>query len=1258
MTTILIIDDDTDLRRGVRAVLSAAHFDVLEADGVEAGLARVAGAQPDLVLCDLHLGRGLGWDVLKELRHNPATASLPLILITASDDDSAMRRSMDLGADDFLHKPFTGPQLLAAVEARLKKQRAIQAQTNQVLRDIEARHRLLFESASDAVMVLAPPAWKYIEANAATLRIFGVRTKAEFLAIAPWEVSPEYQPGGSASAEQAKTMIETALRDGSHYFEWSHRRLNGEVFPATVLLARMELAGQTLLQATVRDITERKRMELLLRARADLAETSRGGNLDELLQKALDSAEQMTGSCIGFFHFVDADQQNLTLQTWSTNTLQKMCTAEGKGRHYPISQAGVWVDCIRARAPVIHNDYASLPHRKGLPAGHAPVMREAVVPIERDGLVVCIMGVGNKPSDYTADDVRFLEDLASVVADYAIRLRAEQALQASERRYQVLAESSPAGVFRTDADGQTTYVNTRWCELAGLPADEAKGEGWLKAVHPEDREELVRGWTAAQAAEGIARADYRFVRADGAVAWVMGQATPERDATGQLLGYVGTVTDITERKRTEDALRDSESKFRALFRSMTEGVALHEVIYADDGRPVDYRILDVNPSYEKHTGIEAERARGRLAREAYGTAVSPYLEVFEEVTRTGKAASFDTYFAPLQRHFQVSICPITKGQFATIFTDVTGRKRAEDQLRKLSLAVEQSPASVVITDTAGRIEYVNPKFCAVTGYAASEVIGQNPRMLKSGDNPAELYRKLWQTITSGQEWRGEFRNRKKSGELFWEFAVVSPIKNERGDITHFLAIKEDITARKQVEQELVERSRVAAFAAEVGKALTQNRPFNALLQDCTELMVQYLDAAFARIWVLNAATQTLELQASAGLYTHLDGPHSRVPVGHLKIGWIAQEKLPHLTNDVLHDPHVGDKEWARREQMVAFAGHPLMLGGQLMGVMALFARKPLSECVSQRLASVAKSIAASIYRHQAEVQRKLMEVQLRHAQKLESIGQLAAGIAHEINSPMQYIGDNTRFLQDAFGELRRVLAAFQVLSTRLRAQPGASETLAPVEAAVQAADLDYLLEEVPRAIDQSLQGVERVIKIVRAMKEFSHPGVEQKTVVDLNHAIESTITVARNEWKYVADLEMDFDPQLPLIPCLPGEFNQVILNLIINAAHAIADVIGPQPIQKGKITVSTRSRGDWVEIRITDTGTGIPEAIRDRVFDPFFTTKPVGKGSGQGLAIARSVILDKHGGTLTFETEPGRGTSFVIRLPSIPPETMSPTSFA
>jgi len=278
-------------------------------------------------------------------------------------------------------------------------------------------------------------------------------------------------------------------------------------------------------------------------------------------------------------------------------------------------------------------------------------------------------------------------------------------------------------------------------------------------------------------------------------------------------------------------------------------------------------------------------------------------------------------------------------------------------------------------------------------------------------------------------------------------------------------------------------------------------------------------------------------------------------------------------------------------------------------------------------------------------ERNLLRGQLLQAQKLESVGQLAAGIAHEINTPTQYIGDNVHFLQDAFRDIKDLLAHYAQLLSAAQNNSLSSETIREVAAAVENVDGDYLQEEIPKAIEQTLEGVTRVSALVNAMKEFSHPGTKEKMPLDLNHAIQSTITVSRNEWKYVAELKTEFDSSLPLIPCLPGEFNQVILNLIINASHTIAEATLKGGTSIGKITVQTLNCPEWAEIRIQDTGMGIPEAVRPRIFDPFFTTKEIGKGTGQGLAIARSVIVDKHGGSIHFETKEGKGTTFIIRLP-------------
>jgi signal transduction histidine kinase len=278
-------------------------------------------------------------------------------------------------------------------------------------------------------------------------------------------------------------------------------------------------------------------------------------------------------------------------------------------------------------------------------------------------------------------------------------------------------------------------------------------------------------------------------------------------------------------------------------------------------------------------------------------------------------------------------------------------------------------------------------------------------------------------------------------------------------------------------------------------------------------------------------------------------------------------------------------------------------------------------------------------------EHEILGQQLRQAQKLEAIGQLAAGIAHEINTPIQYVGDNTRFLQESWPSFHALYGITREMQQEATPGPISPQTLQRLEALAQGADFAFLQTEIPHAIKQSLEGIQRVTKIVRAMKEFSHPGSEEKKPIDINQTIDTTITVARNEWKYVADVETRFAPDLPLVLCHAGEFNQVILNLLINAAQAIGQAVGDGSQGKGKIVVSTVRDQDWVEISIADTGVGIPEAVRSRVFEPFFTTKPVGKGTGQGLALAHTAIVRRHGGKIWFDSERGKGTTFYIRIP-------------
>ncbi|KIL97133.1 Signal transduction histidine kinase HoxJ (hydrogenase regulation) [Paramagnetospirillum magnetotacticum MS-1] len=273
---------------------------------------------------------------------------------------------------------------------------------------------------------------------------------------------------------------------------------------------------------------------------------------------------------------------------------------------------------------------------------------------------------------------------------------------------------------------------------------------------------------------------------------------------------------------------------------------------------------------------------------------------------------------------------------------------------------------------------------------------------------------------------------------------------------------------------------------------------------------------------------------------------------------------------------------------------------------------------------------------------KQAQVETLQASRMASVGQLAAGIAHEINTPIQYIGDNLAFIKSAAETVVPLLGEARSLAKNIASGGDSADQGRAFLDRYDAAGLDFLIEETPQAVAQSLEGVAQVARIVLSMKEFSHPGTTQKSAVDINHALDTTLVVCRNTWKHVAGVETRFDSALPLVNCHPGEMNQVFLNLIVNAAHAIESSGKPRP---GTISVETRLSGDWAEIRISDTGTGISDDIAPHIFDPFFTTKEVGKGTGQGLAICYDVVVNKHGGQILVGGTPGEGAVFTVRIP-------------
>ncbi len=327
----------------------------------------------------------------------------------------------------------------------------------------------------------------------------------------------------------------------------------------------------------------------------------------------------------------------------------------------------------------------------------------------------------------------------------------------------------------------------------------------------------------------------------------------------------------------------------------------------------------------------------------------------------------------------------------------------------------------------------------------------------------------------------------------------------------------------------------------------------------------------------------------------------------------------------------------------AFASCPIGLTDTSSLFECAMQRKDGAELMLEVAASIvaddAQRLAYYVYVVDDVTERRRMAFELKQAQKLETVGRLASGIAHEINTPIQFVGDSISFIGDAVGDLGKVFVKYG----EAQALGFPTSLMREVDAAAAEVDMPFVMAELPGAVSRAQERLQRVATIVRAMKEFAHPDQTEQAPVDLASNLRSTIEISRNEYKYVADVETDL-AQLPLVTCHAGELNQVFLNLIVNAAHAIGDVVGTSGA-RGKITVRAWAEGDDVAVSIEDTGAGIPEEIRAKIFDPFFTTKPVGKGTGQGLAIARNVVEQKHGGRIEVTSEVGKGTTFVVWVP-------------
>ncbi len=540
---------------------------------------------------------------------------------------------------------------------------------------------------------------------------------------------------------------------------------------------------------------------------------------------------------------------------------------------------------------------------------------------------------------------------------------------------------------------------------------------------------------------------------------------------------------------------------------------------------------------------------------------------------------------------------------AGLVQDISQRKAAEEALQRSEALFrtigENAGDLILIVDyPTMKALYVSPAYRKLLGYSVDELQDRNSLELVHPDDLSVIHRASEEMVRKGSNGLiAEMRFRHKNGNWHHVEAHGCAVRDSRGELERIVVISRMIDDRILAQQAL----RRAHEEAEL------------FIDSVPSMLIGIRRDGRIKRWNL-AAGQVFGLRAAAVTHRYL---------ADCGIQWTRPDMKAEIAS------------WCTHREPARIDALPFLVNGETRFLGLTLKWIGAREEPADELLIIGSDVT----------EREVLGQQLRQAQKLEAIGQLAAGIAHEINTPIQYVGDNTRFLQEFWATVHSLCGITREMRQEARSGAISPQTLERFDAAARAADFEYMQTEIPHAIEQSLEGIERVTKIVHAMKEFSHPGSEEKKSIDINRAIETTITVARNEWKYVSDVETHFDPELPLVLCHAGEFNQVVLNLLINAAQAIAEAVGDGSRGKGKIVISTARAQDWAEISIADTGAGIPEAIRSRVFEPFFTTKPVGKGTGQGLALAHTAIVRRHGGKIWFESEVGKGTTFFIRIP-------------
>ncbi|MBD1860863.1 MULTISPECIES: PAS domain S-box protein [Trichocoleus] len=1046
--------------------------------------------------------------------------------------------------------------------------------------------------------------------------------------------------------------------------------------------------------------------------------------------------------------------------------------------------------------------------------------------------------------------------LLGISEDITERKRAEAALQESERQYRSVVESIKEVIFQLSVDGRWTFLNPAWTEITGFSLGESIGSPITDYLHPDEHESthaqlqaIVRGDIEAF------RQQLRFFTEAGELCWLEIYMQQMCAANGTVMGASGTLNDVTEWVQAQAALKESEANFQKM--AITIPGMVYQFLLRSDGSlafpfisPGSRELLELEPEVIQQDADAIFSLVHLEDRPGLDQSIAVSAQTLGSWTWEGRFVLASGQV----KWIQGASCPSRQANgdllWNGILIDISDRKWAEEELQKSNKRIINILESVTdaffALDRDWRFTYVNSQAEQILFRDRAELIGQ----------------RIWDQLpeTVGSTFHREY-HRAVSEQVtvhFEEFYApletwfeVQAYPYQDGLSVYF----RDVTARKQAEVALIERSRLSTLSAEIGIALAHGGDLPEVLDRFVNAVAQQLEAAFVRIWTFNADTNLLELQAIAGQHSHTEDFPSLISLGISIVGFIAQNRTPYLSHDVSKDLCIGATEWVQQEGMQTFVGYPLIVEDRLVGVMALFSRKVITDTVQNFLGWVANSIAVAIDRawareellsrrealmlrlanqirnsldldtiletavteirsllkidrchfvwcwphpeqptlavthearhatltsllgdfppqytdlvvrqvlsadviqiddasneqnidvdvkallshlgmtsqlllpletrsgqfgaivcshasgprHWTEVEVELLravtdqlaiaidqaelyaqtraaafaaqmqakqltealqhlkhtQTQLIQTEKMSSLGQLVAGVAHEINNPVNFISGNLIYADNYIQDLLELLHLYQ------KCYP---EPVESIQQQIEELDVEFMTEDLLKLLSSMKMGADRIRQIVLSLRNFSRLDEAEMKPVNIHEGIDNTLLILQNRLKPAGshrgiEVVKEYG-ELPLVECYAGQLNQVFMNILGNAVDALEE----QP-QLGQITIrtelltpelaaasellglATTSSSPQVLIRIKDNGPGVSESVRGRLFDPFFTTKPVGKGTGLGLSISYQIVVEKHGGTLQCVSEPEQGSEFWIQIPITPPAALRP----